>query len=100
MVGRAGTVLLVLMLSGAAAPAQDYQRPRPYDSRPYNDQRPNNSQQQGRQGTTDEQTACTPDAVKFCSDAIPYTFRVLACLQRNREQISDACRAVLAAHGQ
>ena len=100
MMGRAGTVMLVLMLSQASAPAQDYQNQRFYDSRPYNSQQPNNAQPQGRPGTSDEQTACAADAVKFCSDAIPYTFRVLACLQKNRQQISAACRDVLAAHGQ
>jgi len=30
------------------------------------------------QGTSEEQTACAADANKFCADAIPDTFRVLA----------------------
>jgi hypothetical protein len=30
----------------------------------------------------------------------PSTFSILACLQANREQISKACQAVLASHGQ
>jgi hypothetical protein len=98
MDGRAGAALAILLLSGASASAQNYQRG-PYEPRPYPTQeQPYNSGAQ--QGTTDEQTACTGDAVKFCSDAIPYTFRVLACLQKNRHQISVACRAVLASHGQ
>ena len=33
------------------------------------------------QGTPEEQAACRPDVVKFCKDAIPDSFRVLACLQ-------------------
>ncbi|HLL26655.1 MAG TPA: hypothetical protein VKT73_03255 [Xanthobacteraceae bacterium] len=52
------------------------------------------------QGTPAEQAACRPDSVKFCRDAIPDTFRVLACLQQNRERISKACREVLESHGQ
>lgn len=104
MHGRARVALLILLLSSASALAQDDRwqggrynaYPNNSRERPYND----NSRQSGQQGTPDEQTACTGDAVKFCSDAIPYTFRVLACLQKNRGQISDACRAVLTAHGQ
>ncbi len=33
------------------------------------------------QGTPEEQTACSPDATKFCKDELTDTFRVLACLQ-------------------
>ncbi len=39
------------------------------------------------QGTAEEQAACSPDATKFCHDAIPDTFRVLACLQDHRKQL-------------
>lgn len=52
------------------------------------------------QGTPEEQAACAPDSGKFCRDAEPDTFRVLACLQRNRTKISAACRKVLERHGQ
>jgi hypothetical protein len=51
-------------------------------------------------GTPEEQAACSPDATKFCSDAIPDTFRVLACLQDHREKLKKACQKVLADHGQ
>lgn len=51
-------------------------------------------------GTPQEQAACHPDAVKFCHDAGSDEFRVLACLQKNRPQISVACRRVLESHGQ
>jgi hypothetical protein len=50
--------------------------------------------------TPEEQTACSPDATKFCSDAIPDTFRVLACLQDHREKLRKACQKVLTDHGQ
>jgi hypothetical protein len=51
-------------------------------------------------GTPEEQAACSPDATRFCSDAIPDTFRVLACLQDHREKLRKACRKVLADHGE
>ena len=51
-------------------------------------------------GTPEEQAACSPDATKFCSDAIPDTFRVLACLQDHREKLRKVCQKVLTDHGQ
>ena len=53
-----------------------------------------------RQGTNEEQDACRPDTLKLCREAVPDTFRVLACLQANRANLSNRCRAVLASHGQ
>jgi hypothetical protein len=52
------------------------------------------------QGTPEEQAACRHDSTTLCRDAIPDTFRVLACLQQNRQRISTACRQVLESHGQ
>ena len=52
------------------------------------------------QGTPEEQAACAPDSTKFCQDAIPDTFRVLACLQDHREKLRKVCRKVLEDHGQ
>lgn len=85
---RIGTALIMVLLSGATVLAQDGARRHAPSA---------NSEQQG---APDEQSACTNDAVKYCGDAIPDTFRVLACLQQNRRHISGACRAVLKAHGQ
>jgi hypothetical protein len=51
-------------------------------------------------GTPQEQAACHPDAEKFCHEAGKDEFRVLACLQKNRTQISAGCRHVLESHGQ
>ncbi len=51
------------------------------------------------QGTAEEQAACVPDATKFCLEAIPDTFRVLACLQANRQKLRKACLQVLESHG-
>lgn len=52
------------------------------------------------QGTPEDQKACSPDAVKFCKDMIPDSFRVLSCLQNNRQKISTACQGTLAKYGQ
>ena len=52
------------------------------------------------QGTPEEQAACRRDSTTLCRDAVPDTFRVLACLQQNRQRISKACREVLESHGQ
>lgn len=52
------------------------------------------------QGTAEEQRACNNDATRYCVDAIPDTFRVLACLQEHRAKLTKACRSVLEAHGQ
>jgi hypothetical protein len=51
------------------------------------------------QGTSEEQDACAPDATKYCKDAIPDTFKVLACLQEHRKRLKKACREVLKSHG-
>jgi len=51
------------------------------------------------QGTVEEQVACAPDATKFCMEEIPDTFRVLACLQANRQKLRKACLRVLETHG-
>ncbi len=52
------------------------------------------------QGTPEEQKACRHDSVKFCSDAIPDSLRVLACLKDHRKNLTKACKDVLESHGQ
>lgn len=80
-------VLTMLLASGVAAWAQsNAPQPAPF---------PNMFQ-----GTAEEQAACRPDSARYCKDAIPDTFRVLACLQANREKIGKPCRMVLESHGQ
>jgi hypothetical protein len=91
---RGGTAILVTIhllsaATGALAQAPS-QKPAPFQS-PF---------QSLFQGTPEEQAACRPDSSKFCRDAEPDTFRVLACLQQNRSKISTACRKVLERHGQ
>jgi hypothetical protein len=52
------------------------------------------------QGTTEDQKACDPPAQRFCRAAMPDQFRVLRCLQENRDKIGKACQAVLTSYGQ
>lgn len=40
-------------------------------------------------------SACMPDLKKLCSDVQPGGGRILKCMQDNRAQLSDACRAAL-----
>jgi hypothetical protein len=53
--------------------------------------------------TQDEVNACTPDAMRLCSAAIPDAHRVGDCLYHARRQLSPQCAAVFAryiGHGQ
>src|SRR5262245_49970872 len=45
--------------------------------------------------TQEEQQACMNDAFNVCGDAIPDRDRVAACLARNIDKISAACRTVM-----
>jgi hypothetical protein len=45
--------------------------------------------------TPEERQACTDDAFNVCGDAIPDRDRVAACLARNINNISVACRTVM-----
>ena len=46
-----------------------------------------------------DKAACMPDALKLCRDAVPNVLRVLLCFGKNRDKLSDGCRAVLASYG-
>ena len=88
--------LFVVLLLSCSAPgfAQQPQQPFPFPiPLPF----PN------FQGTAEEQNACKPDVVRLCPDTVrdqsPDTTRILACLQRNRAGLKQACRTVLQNHG-
>jgi hypothetical protein len=51
-------------------------------------------------GTWEQQMACTPDVWRLCSDQIPDTNRIVACLQQNIPQLSSGCRAVFQSNNQ
>jgi hypothetical protein len=45
---------------------------------------------------TDEQvSACTPDVMRLCSDAIPDEGRIIKCMVQKRKQISATCLMVM-----
>ena len=43
--------------------------------------------------------ACTHDAFRLCSDAIPDVAQTKACLAKNRRSLSPLCQAAFAASG-
>jgi len=43
--------------------------------------------------------ACTHDAFRLCSDAIPDVGKTKACLARNRASLSPACKAAFGGGG-
>jgi len=45
---------------------------------------------------TDEQvSACTPDVMRLCSDAIPDEGRITKCMIQKKKQISTACMSAM-----
>ena len=44
------------------------------------------------QGTDEQREACTPDAVKLCSDTIPDIPKTTACMQAHFRQLSPRCK--------
>ena len=49
------------------------------------------------QGSDAARQACTPDAMRLCSDAIPDVARVTACMKAKSSQLSPACRVAMRA---
>ena len=47
------------------------------------------------QGTAEQQEACTPDAVKFCSDTIPDIPKTTLCMKAHAAELTPRCRAVV-----
>jgi hypothetical protein len=45
-------------------------------------------------GTQDQQMACMGDVFRLCSSEIPNVSRIVGCLQREKPQLTAACRAV------
>src|SRR5207248_3833696 len=50
---------------------------------------------QDYRGTWKQQMACTPDVWRLCSAQVPDVNRIVACLQRNSQQLSGPCRAAI-----
>ena len=50
---------------------------------------------QENRGTEEQRVACTPDVLRLCSWEIPNVDRIVACLRREKSQLSAGCRQVL-----
>ena len=50
--------------------------------------------------TAAQRTACKGDYDKYCTGTIPGGGRVIACLNEQRDSLSDACKKVLDAQKQ
>jgi hypothetical protein len=50
--------------------------------------------------TAAERAACRSDFIKLCPGTRPGGGRGLECLAKQKDQVSEACRKVLEAHGQ
>ena len=84
MLFRSSLAALVLMAAAVPAGAQNAPPP-PFPA---------------MQGTPEDQKACEAPVQRYCRSAIPDQFRVLQCLQANREKIGKACQGVLTRYGQ
>ena len=47
---------------------------------------------QENRGTDQQRVACTPDVLRLCSSEIPSVDRIVACLRREKSQLSAGCR--------
>jgi hypothetical protein len=47
------------------------------------------------QGSDAARQACTPDAMRLCSNVIPDVARVTACMNAKYSQLSPACRVAM-----
>jgi Cysteine rich repeat len=50
--------------------------------------------------TAEQRTACQGDYSKFCKGVTPGGGRIIACLNRQGDKVSEACRKMLAAQRQ
>jgi hypothetical protein len=48
------------------------------------------------QAPPEVQQACTPDAMRLCSDTIPDVAKTTACMKAKRAQVSQECRVAMA----
>ena len=46
-------------------------------------------------GTAAQRAACTPDVFRLCASEIPSVDGIVACLRREKAQLSHACRLVM-----
>ena len=46
-------------------------------------------------GTEEERAACTPDVFRLCSSEIPNVPGIIACLKKQKPNLSDGCRTAV-----
>ena len=46
------------------------------------------------QGTLEQRIACTPDVFRLCKAEIPNVSKIVSCMDRQKENLSPACKAV------
>ena len=46
------------------------------------------------QGTMEQRIACTPDVFRLCKSEIPNVTKIVNCMDRQKENLSPACKAV------
>jgi hypothetical protein len=46
-------------------------------------------------GPSAQRKACTPDAYRLCAGEIPMVRGITDCLRRHKDNLSEACKAVL-----
>jgi len=49
--------------------------------------------------TAEQRAACSGDVQKFCQGVTPGGGRILDCLAKQKDKLSDACKKVIAAQG-
>ena len=50
----------------------------------------------GAEVSEEARQACTPDAMRLCSEFVPDVQQITACMMRKRAQLSAACRLAMA----
>jgi hypothetical protein len=50
-------------------------------------------------GTPEQRRACTPDVYRLCAGEIPNVRAITACLQRQKSNLSPACRTAMEQNG-
>lgn len=51
------------------------------------------------QASPEVRQACTPDAMRLCSEFIPNAEKVKTCMMAKRSQLSEACRVAIRGGG-
>jgi hypothetical protein len=51
-------------------------------------------------GTPEQRRACTPDVYRLCAGEIPNVRAIIACLHRQKGNLSPACRSAMDQNGE